>query len=178
MELKQYLEESKRTFNHENEYKDTEHALKGVVTEWFELKRAIRRNDYENRKEEAGDIMFYLAQLIRQYNLEINIGRTENVNAMGGYYIIGDSLVEDLVDLFKRHFHYGVQLDISFLTHLVSSIVDMLNSMNTLISKPLANYKGVMEINIAKLKVRYPDKFSPEKAINRDLEKEKEVLNG
>ena len=35
-----------------------------------------------------------------------------------------------------------------------------------------------MNKNIAKLKARYPEKFSKEKALNRDLEKEREILEG
>jgi NTP pyrophosphatase (non-canonical NTP hydrolase) len=36
----------------------------------------------------------------------------------------------------------------------------------------------IKQRNTAKLKVRYPDKFSSESALNRDLEAEQEALNG
>jgi len=38
------------------------------------------------------------------------------------------------------------------------------------------NWTGIFEKNIEKLKKRYNDKFSVEKAINRDLEAEREIL--
>jgi hypothetical protein len=38
--------------------------------------------------------------------------------------------------------------------------------------------KGSFDINIAKLKARYGDKFSSDKAINRDLETERKILEG
>ena len=37
-------------------------------------------------------------------------------------------------------------------------------------------WDGDLEKNIAKLKARYPDKFDSDKAINRDLEKERNIL--
>lgn len=39
------------------------------------------------------------------------------------------------------------------------------------------DFEEIWELNIAKLKVRYPDKFSEERAINRDLESEEKALN-
>lgn len=38
-------------------------------------------------------------------------------------------------------------------------------------------FQNVAELNINKLKARYPDKFEDSKALNRDLEAEKDVLN-
>jgi len=40
------------------------------------------------------------------------------------------------------------------------------------------NWEDVLIKVIAKLKARYPDKFTSEDAINRDLDKEREVLEG
>jgi hypothetical protein len=36
--------------------------------------------------------------------------------------------------------------------------------------------KEVMDINIKKLEARYPEKFTEDKAINRDLEAERKIL--
>jgi len=38
--------------------------------------------------------------------------------------------------------------------------------------------KGSFDINIAKLKARYGEKFTSERAINRDLETERKILEG
>lgn len=38
------------------------------------------------------------------------------------------------------------------------------------------NFEDIQAINIAKLKARYPEKFTCEAANNRDLEKEREIL--
>ena len=36
----------------------------------------------------------------------------------------------------------------------------------------------MLQRNIDKLKARYPDKFSQEKALNRNLDKERDILEG
>lgn len=41
-----------------------------------------------------------------------------------------------------------------------------------------ADWDDIREKNIAKLKARYPDKFSSESAINRDLKTERKILEG
>ncbi len=40
------------------------------------------------------------------------------------------------------------------------------------------SWEGDLETNIAKLKARYPDKFTSENAINRDVETERKILEG
>lgn len=40
------------------------------------------------------------------------------------------------------------------------------------------DYKGMHDLNIAKLRKRYPEKFSEDAAVNRDLEGERKVLEG
>jgi len=39
------------------------------------------------------------------------------------------------------------------------------------------NTEEIFDINIQKLKARYGDKFSSERAINRDLETERKILS-
>ena len=50
-------------------------------------------------------------------------------------------------------------------------IAIMLNVLDT-------DFETVMRTNIAKLKARYPDKFTEEKATHRDLNKERQILEG
>lgn len=46
------------------------------------------------------------------------------------------------------------------------------------VSETGGDFEGVMNTVIAKLRARYPDKFSSDNAINRDLVKERKVLEG
>jgi len=41
-----------------------------------------------------------------------------------------------------------------------------------------ADWEQILETNIAKLRARYPEKFTSENAINRDLRKERSILEG
>lgn len=41
-----------------------------------------------------------------------------------------------------------------------------------------ADWEQILETNLAKLKARYPEKFTSENAINRDLDKERDILEG
>jgi hypothetical protein len=41
-----------------------------------------------------------------------------------------------------------------------------------------ADWDDIREKNIAKLKARYPNKFDREDAVNRNLKKEREILEG
>lgn len=64
------------------------------------------------------------------------------------------------------------------LTNVGEEVADG-NWYNALICERLGMDMGtLMERNIAKLKARYPEKFTEESATNRDLEKERKILEG
>ena len=84
----------------------------------------------------------------------------------------------ELMDAFKKHLFYGQPLD---LINVVEELGDLCWYMALMID--VLRHKGVdvtwesiMERNIEKLRARYGDKFSAEKAIHRDLEKERTIL--
>lgn len=74
----------------------------------------------------------------------------------------------------KAHLFYGANLD---LVNLKEEVGDLLWFV-ALIADCLgeANLTNMMQTNIAKLRHRYPEKFSEEKAEKRDLEGERKVL--
>lgn len=79
----------------------------------------------------------------------------------------------ELLDQLKKHIFYGKELD---RTNIIEELGDQFWYMAVIthcLNIPLSE---ILEKNINKLKARYPEKFSSEKAINRDLEKEREVL--
>lgn len=39
------------------------------------------------------------------------------------------------------------------------------------------NFEDVLQVNIEKLRARYPDKFNKDAAVNRDLDKERDILS-
>lgn len=79
----------------------------------------------------------------------------------------------ELMDQLKRHIFYGAELDITNVKEengdLLWYIAEVLNALNVSMS-------DVMQTNIDKLRTRYPDKFDGDKAVNRDTDAERKVL--
>jgi len=79
----------------------------------------------------------------------------------------------EFVDMIKKHIYYGKALDVVNAKEELSDcswyIALALNELNTTMNE-------VLTLNINKLKLRYPAKFSSEDAINRDVVAERELL--
>lgn len=79
----------------------------------------------------------------------------------------------ELADAYKKHIFYGKELDI---TNVSEEIFDLLwYAVNLARIENIDLVKG-MQNNIAKLKVRFPDKFTEQNAIDRNLEAERKEL--
>jgi NTP pyrophosphatase (non-canonical NTP hydrolase) len=79
----------------------------------------------------------------------------------------------ELLDAVKKHLYYGKSLDI---INLKEEAGDILWFLSILLNRLDISFEEVMEKNIEKLKARYGEKFSEEKAINRNILIEREVL--
>jgi len=79
----------------------------------------------------------------------------------------------EIADALKKHLFYGKEIDdVNVIEELGDSAwysAMAVDALETRISQ-------VLEKNIAKLRARYPEKFTEAAALNRDLEKEREVL--
>lgn len=80
----------------------------------------------------------------------------------------------ELIDGIKKHIFYGKTLDE---TNLKEELGDLFWYAGVLCDEMGWTFEEIMTLNTAKLKARYGDKFSADKAINRDLNKELSVLN-
>ena len=79
----------------------------------------------------------------------------------------------ELADAYKKHIFYGKELDI---TNVSEEIFDLLwYAVNLARIEKIDLVKG-MQNNIAKLKVRFPEKFTEQNAIERNLEAERKEL--
>jgi len=79
----------------------------------------------------------------------------------------------ELMDAMKKHIIYGKPIDI------VNVAEEMGDSFwyQALLAKTLGvTFEQVQEVNIKKLKARYPDKFTEHSALNRDLDNERKIL--
>ncbi len=116
-----------------------------------------------------------------------NAGKTDSTN----YQPVVDRLADDkmarlihyslglateageLQDAVKKYIAYGKSLDVTNLKEEVGDLLWYIARICTLYGWDM---KDVMEININKLKSRYPEKFTEENAISRDLAKERQIL--
>lgn len=154
------------------------HAALGLATEIEELLvNYSDKMDSTNILEEVGDLTWYLSIFYREYpeieNLQITT--TMEVKTPQGLIMSMLKSILQIQDLLKKKLYYNKPINQDSMNLLVATIdLDIrmyLNLYNL-------NMEEVWERNIAKLKARYGDKFSSERAINRDLETERNILEG
>lgn len=81
----------------------------------------------------------------------------------------------ELLDAYKKHFAYGKELD---KINVGEEIADIMWYVSNLCRMLNIDMEEMLQRNISKLKARYPEKFDEIKALNRNLEKEREILEG
>lgn len=79
----------------------------------------------------------------------------------------------ELLDPFKKAMFYGKTVD---LVNTDEEIGDILWYVAIYLNARGLTFEQVMQQNIDKLRVRYPEKFTSEAAINRDLTAERDAL--
>lgn len=79
----------------------------------------------------------------------------------------------EILDAVKKSIFYGKPFDF---VNLQEEIGDCFWYLAILAKEAGMSFEDIMAQNIAKLKDRYPDKFTEEKALNRDLVAERRVL--
>lgn len=84
----------------------------------------------------------------------------------------------ELMDVCKRAFYYGKGKDAVDLVNIKEEFGDVLWYVALGLHACGASFEEVMETNINKLKARYPEKFSSTDAYDRNLEKERNILEG
>lgn len=79
----------------------------------------------------------------------------------------------EFADVFKKEFAYGKPPDI---VNAMEEAGDMMWYIMGFCTINDIDFNKILEMNIAKLSARYPEKFTSEKALNRDLAKERDIL--
>jgi NTP pyrophosphatase (non-canonical NTP hydrolase) len=79
----------------------------------------------------------------------------------------------ELLDTYKKTLAYNKELDI---VNIKEEIGDLLWYISNLLRVLDMDFEQVLYLNVEKLKARYPEKFTEDNAINRDLEAERKVL--
>jgi NTP pyrophosphatase (non-canonical NTP hydrolase) len=81
----------------------------------------------------------------------------------------------EFMDALKKHLIYGKPLDI---VNLKEEIGDYLWYAAVALRAIGGSFEECMDLNIAKLRKRFPDKFTETEAIHRDTVAERKILEG
>lgn len=195
MEIKDYIPLALRTKSSipvtgKPHIDDLLHSAIGLATEGAEL--ATFDSDV-NFFEEIGDLMWYTAIGFNAVGMA-NPGIPDRSDA--GLDTSGEwrpSFTKEVwrvacvtLDIMKKVLFYGSPLDrrikvsnieSSIETHLKAYLMRMYDLCSHMAILSGTTLSDVMEANISKLKARYPEKFTEDKASNRDLATETKILS-
>lgn len=79
----------------------------------------------------------------------------------------------EILDVMKKHIYYGKPIDT---VNLAEEIGDVLWYVSLLLRNMGMTYEQVAQMNINKLQKRFPDQFTEDLALNRDLKTERAQL--
>lgn len=155
------------------------HSVTGVITELQELVEGV---DDVNKKEEIADCFWYMALIDRTLNLNFSLNDKDHF--LSNSTLLIHTRNEDLIlksyvkcsflmDFLKKKMFYNKPIDLVEFSKISSELFDYLKLY---CDKNDINVSNILDTNINKLKARYGDKFSSEKAINRDLMNERTIL--
>lgn len=175
MTLEQYSKEAARTCPElGGQLLDSIHMVLGMNTELLEYRQAT---DAINQAEELSDFFWYLSNLCRINNIKIN-----NTFEFGTLAPRLEDTVAELQDLYKKAFAYSKPIDeIRLKYYCDTAFITMCNlfiesDIDTVTPKEEDLLFYWLDKNIQKLRLRFPDKFDKDLAINRNHDKEREVL--
>jgi hypothetical protein len=160
------------------------HAAVGLATELGELLPLSKyARDIVNVKEEISDLCWYLAVYDRYFveNSSVEAFKLaipkycENMLLEEATFDIQDLVLNGLLDQSKKNFIYGKPYDMPLIHEKVMRVHGCLHTICRFFQ---FNIDEIRNMNIAKLKKRYGDKFSAQAALNRDLVGERKVLEG
>lgn len=184
MDWKTYKHQASRTFTSDSlssissiELRDKlnqMHCVVGISTEIAELMDALIKKDAPNIKEEIGDIFWYTANLCRLLDIKDDDlpWEKDNIKIFADEWLVG---TQELLDHYKKAVYYGSDVDVKYVTNHIDMIKETLCGM---VNGANGKVKEILMLNISKLSLRYPEKFTKESAENRDLDAEREILEG
>lgn len=182
MTLAEYQKEAKRTCNDlGNPEENMMHMVVGATTEFGEVLDLFKKKlaygkevDLLELKLEAGDVAYYLINAITFLGNEVVEGVEDEEAGFPEFnknspletcgLVLG--LSTSFTDMVSKDGYYSSELFLYYLLQLKN----LLEAFDI-------NFGEALQANIDKLKARYPDKFTNELALNRDLDKEYKAVN-
>lgn len=180
MKLEQYRIETTRTLPDLGSLLNNSiHMSLGMYTEIAEVIEILTTEPYNPYKllDEIGDALWYISNYANLYNFPL-VQATEDIIIPG--FLENKSMIDcililsaKLVDCDKKELAYG---KIKELEYKEINIQFLFNCIHMFCIQHQLRIEDVMEKNIEKLRVRFPEKFSGDLAINKDESKESEVF--
>lgn len=143
------------------------HCILGIVGEIGELKtNDLSANfDAKNQLEELGDLYWYFAMASDIFGFKLsnvpNIELNKLSNTTEDIFLAIDIQCTEILDLYKKKICYGKIITNEQIAKVIFDLQDLV----------FCHYYELvpeaLKLNIAKLKLRYPDKYSDKSAIER-----------
>lgn len=197
MTIVAYQQAAQRTLAHLEGDNDTLHMVLGIATETGELCDIFKRNlaygkeiDKVNLAEEIGDQAWYWSNLATLNNIALQdmvVGEGseqklfETASIDDGYvFRLVLKNIESSYQASSLHLHITKnELQGLFSQDLFADLIQKeVKNLFMIATASGLDFQECLYKNIAKLKVRFPDKFTEEAALNRDLDQERMVLEG
>jgi hypothetical protein len=184
MNLNEYVDLALRTCTLKGRQFELEHAGFGMMTEAGELADAFKKEmiygrdiDIVNLKEEVGDCLWYAA--LASYVLETGLTRFNRRTSLfdPDEQPTSFELAATLVGSAAAFCGSVGEFDPAFNAVDVAYFFDAyMDTLRFIAQRYGFTLEEAGEINIAKLKARYPEGFTAERALNRNLDAERAVL--
>jgi NTP pyrophosphatase (non-canonical NTP hydrolase) len=150
------------------------HMKMGIITEAAEVVDILKKKhaygkdiDTPHLKEELGDILWYTANYCKFMNMDFaNV--IDNITYEPLYDRSTDFSLYELMELIVIN---ATALDINSIYDIVDLTLYAIEQLDVTLDE-------VLSTNIKKLAARYPEGFSSYYALNRDLNKEKNIIDG
>lgn len=154
------------------------HMTLGVGSELGELVNCTGtelkvRIDHVNLKEELGDIYWYVSNYCYLRNISTPVGKIVNEIPEERCFELLLHSVGELLNIVKRFVAYNAEIIISKELEIIYDIYSALNLFESIYKLDGAE---IRKLNINKLQKRYPQKFTDEAALNRDIQAERNIL--
>lgn len=174
MNPNEYLKLSARTEPPESPtYTPSDRLIHSILGIYTEMDDSNNLTSNENKVEKIGDLMWYWAVIPRMQgmaDIEAVINKPVSLNLSLGTMSHNIAIIADIAKAWK---FYGKSPDWEAVnaswTNIYRYLERALNNANI-------NMSDVLDVNIRKLRTRYPDKFSADAAINRDTATEAVVI--
>ena len=178
--FRKYQEDAKRTSVDLGDLKlNLSHMVLGIISELEEYNKAMVEGDMVNAREELADMCWYLANYcnFRGFDLEDIIGNPNSLSfdleKWEENVPLFFTFSSRLSDYVKKYIAYNKPLDEKLEKKTIEAIAYSLT-----LDDNYFDFEVDLKKNIDKLKQRYPEKFTEENALNRDLKAERLILEG